>query len=465
MALLCCRVVALWTPTNALAVILIAAGCARTVTPAWQGTSDVGDVGDRAEVTDAEGSDSIDGQPDVACTRATEAMCEGGCRDLSIDPANCGACRHTCGWGCMAGACDDAVELSAGYEHTCARRASGSVVCWGLNNNGQLGDGTTTHHLTPVAVAGLTDAVEIAAGGYYTCARRCSGTVVCWGDNTWGQLGDGTATQHLAPVAVEGLTDAVEITSGGAHTCARRVSGTVVCWGKNSEGQLGDGTCCDFTSHSETPAPVVGLTDAVEIAAGSEHTCARRASGAVVCWGLNFSGELGDGASGGIGLSPVTVDGLNDAVELAAATGGIHTCARRASGTVVCWGDNTAGQLGDGTSRINRLVPVLVSELVDAVEVSAGVADTCARRVSGAVVCWGWNGQGEIGDGTFGTDRFTPVAVTGLNDAVEVSVGGDHACARRRSGAVVGWGFNDSGQIGDGTSGNNRLTPVPVVAP
>jgi alpha-tubulin suppressor-like RCC1 family protein len=159
---------------------------------------------------------------------------------------------------------------------------------------------------SPTAVVDLTDATTITAGDYHTCARRASGTVVCWGLNSYGQLGTGTAGgASFTPTGIAGLTDAVELAAGALHTCARRATGAVVCWGRNNYGQLGDGT----TTNRTTPVTVAGLSDAVEIAAGYSATCARRASGAVVCWGINDSGQIGDGTNTARSI-PVMVPGF-----------------------------------------------------------------------------------------------------------------------------------------------------------
>lgn len=394
--------------------------------------------------------------------------------------------------GAFAAACADsaidAVDLSAGRDYTCAVRASGAVVCWGNNYYGQLGDGTRMDRWTPVVVSGLTDAVEVSAGSAHTCARRSTGGVACWGANYYGQLGDGTRGHSmcdlgggtlrdcsLTPVEVSGLTDAVAISVGGSRTCALRASGGVVCWGEVITGTASDARC-DFGLCSLTPIPVWGLADAVEMSLGDDRWCAARESGAVVCWGGNDHGELGDGTAHSIG-AVVAVSGLTDAVEVS--LGNWHTCARRAPGAVVCWGANYDGQLGDGASTHSTcwpgidcsLVPVAVSGLTDAVEVSASQQHTCARRASGAVVCWGYGG--ELGDGSIshstcpfgdGDCSLTPVAVSGLTDAVEVSGGDVHTCARRASGAVVCWGRNMRGQLGDGTIAD-RATPVTVAPP
>jgi alpha-tubulin suppressor-like RCC1 family protein len=197
----------------------------------------------------------------------------------------------------------------------------------------------------------------LAAGDRHSCARRASGQVLCWGNNEYGQLGQDTAElDHVPPAAVADLADAVEVAAGGVHTCARRASGQVLCWGQNLYGQLGDGSS---GTNRATPAAVPGLADAVEVAAGRTHTCARRASGQVLCWGENGWGLLGDGTTRAR-TRPVAVAGVTDAVEVAA--GERHTCARRAAGPVLCWGDNRFGALG-GDPTAPSFTPVVVQGL------------------------------------------------------------------------------------------------------
>jgi hypothetical protein len=232
----------------------------------------------------------------------------------------------------------DAVEVAVedGLSHACARRRDGTVVCWGQNDHAQLGDGTTANAAVPVQVAGLRDAADLALGAIQTCARRRGGSVVCWGSIGPFPEGGGSAFDRLLPTPIVGLSDAVEIGAGRVHTCARRRGGTVVCWGENRAGQLGDGT---QIRRPLAAAPVVGLTDAVELAIGADHSCARRSTGEVLCWGQNFFGQLGDGTTMQR-LTPTPVVGFDMAVDVAA--GFRHSCARRVSGAVFCWG-NTAG--------------------------------------------------------------------------------------------------------------------------
>jgi alpha-tubulin suppressor-like RCC1 family protein len=339
------------------------------------------------------------------------------------------------------------VPLTAGWYHTCALQPSGSVRCWGNNVSGQLGNGTAVSSTTSVSVTGLADAVSLASGSYHTCALRASGGVSCWGSNGVGQLGNGTTSSGATstPVAVEGLTDAVALVAGGSgHSCALQAGGTVRCWGANGNGQLGDGT----TVNSNTSVLVTGLNDAVALASGGDHTCALQSSGSVRCWGFNGFGQLGDGSTVD-GTSTVAVSGLTDAVALAA--GGLHTCALLASGSVQCWGYNGVGNVGNGTTSNSVASPAAVTDLTDAVALTANNDHTCAVQASGSVRCWGRNNNGQLGNG--GTvDSSTGVAVTGLSDAVAVVAGFYHTCALQASGGMSCWGWNNFGQLGDGTT-------------
>ncbi|MCX6538746.1 MAG: RCC1 repeat-containing protein, partial [Acidobacteria bacterium] len=262
------------------------------------------------------------------------------------------------------------LRVAAGSYHTCALTVGGGVKCWGLNFDGQLGDGTPTSRSTPVNVSGLTSGVSaVAAGRFHTCAVTSGGGVKCWGSNQYGQLGDGTTTHRFTPVDVSGLTSGViAVTAGYFHTCAVTSGGGVKCWGYNNSGQLGDGT---------------------------SHTCAVTSGGGVKCWGSNNLGQLGDGTTTQR-VTPVDVSALTSGVS-AVDAGGYHTCALTAGGGVKCWGLNSIGQLGHGTTT-QHLTPVDVSGLTSGViAVTAGYFHTCAVTSGGGVKCWGYNNSGQLG--------------------------------------------------------------------
>ncbi len=295
----------------------------------------------------------------------------------------------------------------------------------------------------------------VAAGTFHTCALTSEGGVKCWGANGNGQLGDGTATDRNTPVDAAGLTGGVTaITTGELHTCALTTSGGVKCWGENGNGQLGDGT----TTDRNTPVDAAGLTGGVvAISAGTIHTCALTTSGGVKCWGRMLTGPLSVQEQAlGTGMardlrSAKDIEGLTTGVR-AISAGTLHTCAVTTSGGVKCWGYNREGQLGNGT-KTDSGTPVDVTGLTEGVlSISAGWKHTCAVTDGGALKCWGWNHGGQIGDGTE-TDRTTPAGVQGLASDVEaVSTGRGHTCALTATGGMKCWGMNGGGQLGNGTT-------------
>lgn len=377
----------------------------------------------------------------------------------------------------VSGLANGVLEISAATSHACAlvTNISGSagVKCWGDNVVGQLGDNTMLPRGIPADVFGLTTGVtKIASGTYHTCAIVVNGTgggMVCWGINFFGALGDATTNNRNVPTAVSGLASgAAAISAGGESTCAILASsasdGGLKCWGHNTLGELGDGT----TISRSIPANVIALRNHVTaISGGVFHTCTLFGSG-VKCWGQNLFGQLGDGG-GNDRTAYGDVSGLATGV-LAVASGERHTCAMVSSGNGVgarCWGNNSAGQIGDGTALI-RFTPVNVSGLsTGVISLSSGHLHVCAvvaNGVGGAgAKCWGTNLDGQLGDGTINTTRNTPTDVVGLGTGIAaVAAGGAHTCALTVSGGVKCWGANTFGQLGDNTI-TKRATPVDVV--
>ena len=340
--------------------------------------------------------------------------------------------------------------------HTCALAKGGGVKCWGYNSDSQLGDGTNTSRKTPVNVFGLSIGVTaVAVGDLHSCALTRVGGIKCWGNNFLGQLGDGTTSGRITPVDVVGLSHGViAIAAGFEHTCALTRGGRVKCWGDNRNGDLGDGT----NTARPTPVDVRDLgTGVASLATGARHTCALTTAGGVKCWGYNHYGQLGDGTTSSHFL-PHDVIGLTAGV-VALAAGDRHTCALTGAGGLKCWGGNFFGDLGDGT-QFSRVAPVDVVGLkTGAAAVTAGGDHTCALTNAGGVKCWGFNGVGQLGDGTE-FNRLTPVHVFGLaTGVVAVTAGFFYTCAATSAGSIKCWGDNRFGQLGDGTLSNN-LIPI-----
>jgi alpha-tubulin suppressor-like RCC1 family protein len=244
------------------------------------------------------------------------------------------------------------VGLASGGFHNCVVLSDRTVQCWGRNQDGQLGNGNnTTDAGTPQSVSGLTGVVALAGGGYHTCALLTDASVRCWGRNDRGQVGDGSSTSRTTPVAVSGLTNAVQLSAGLYHTCALLADGTVQCWGQNDSGQIG-GTLV----FSSVPVTVSGISNAVGVSAGVFHSCALLSDGTAHCWGQNGNGQLGNGTTTN-SSSPVDV-GLSSVTRVTGA--GLHTCAILSSQAVRCWGYNVYGQLGNGNTT-DSPIPVAVT--------------------------------------------------------------------------------------------------------
>lgn len=426
---------------------------------------------------------SGDGAMDGAVTDAGDMSSSDASTDASFD-----ASPEDAGDDGGTGTVEPAVAV--GDAHACALRSDGTVVCWGSNDAGNLGDGTTTNSPLPVQVRGLggvgtlEGVREIGAGSVHTCAIGGDERLLCWGLNESGQLGIGGMMNSLVPVAVHGLGGAgtldgvLAVTAGEDYGCAALAGGSAACWGINAHGKLGDGT----TTSRDVPAPVadgagVGrLSDAKSVAANHLHSCAVLTGGQARCWGLNDDGELGDSTTTE-SLLPVVVqngagsDPLTDVVQIA--TGGGHTCALTGAGHVMCWGRNDRGQLGDGTMAGSPL-PVSVRNtsgsgiLTGVSAIAVGASYSCAVLSGGEVVCWGSNSFGQLGDGST-TTRPRPVYVASvggggrLTTAQQVSAAGAFTCAALADDRVACWGKNLGG-LGDGSSTESHV-PVEVSLP
>lgn len=347
--------------------------------------------------------------------------------------------------------------LAAGYAHTCAITVGGAY-CWGKGSSGELGSVGLVSDSVPHPVAGGLTFVELSGGLSYTCGRTSSGAGYCWGANSVGELGNGSTTNSFVPVQVSGSGTAplafTSVGAGAGHTCGLVVGGAVYCWGAGIYGQLGNGT----TTNSSTPVQVSGSGTAplifTTVGVGDFHTCGVTTDQAIYCWGQNVFGQLGNGSTTNSAAPvQVTASGTAPLTFTTVSGGNSHTCGVTTGNEAYCWGNNFQGQLGNGTTT-SSATPVQVSTAFGALQaVSAGGFHTCAVGVRGGVACWGANSFGQLGDGTT-TDRSTPLVVDiGGVSPTTVVAEGNHTCGW---GGLVGsaaycWGSNVYGELGIGT--------------
>ncbi len=357
----------------------------------------------------------------------------------------------------------DLRSVSAGAFHACAVDNDGTVYCWGSNSSGQLGDGSATDKSGPSPVTGGSLRFSsVSAGGVHTCAITIARRAYCWGDNSSGQLGTGQlGSSALEPVQV--LTDEllVRIAAGNGHTCAVTEDGAALCWGAQSAGQLGIGS--SGPDPRTSPERVAGGLIVRTISAGAEHTCAVATDGAGYCWGAGNAGQLGTGMGSGAELPTLVAGGLlfDDIV-----AGVNHTCGVTPDLEVYCWGDGSSGQLGTGnlsSSQTPVRVPLEVSDAIEEGAVGAGGAYSCAA-FGETMRCWGFNDAGQLGNGTT-TSATSPVEVVGGRTFLAISTSlapfSGFTCGITLEEIVFCWGAGSSGQLGNGSQ-QNQSGPVRV---
>src|SRR5579862_2590939 len=357
------------------------------------------------------------------------------------------------------------VAIAAGQNFSLALKSDGTVWAWGYNGYGQLGNGTTTSEPSPVQVTALTGVSQIAAGAYHSMARKSNGTIWTWGYGGYGQLGNGSTSSQSNIVSVTGISNAKSIGAGDNHSLAVLSDGSVWAWGYNGDGQLGDGTTTNEDTPIQTGTAVSGFSGFSVVAGGSNFSLAMEANGTVWAWGDNAQGQFGDGITNQslLPLQQSACAGVSSVGGLSLFTSYLSAnqqfaVAAKSDGTVWAWGDNTYGQLGDGT-QINRNSPVEAAGVTGAINVSAGGYHSLAVTSSGTVWTWGYNGYGELGSGNTSTDRPTPLPINNFTGAVKAAGGSDHSLVLRSDGTVWGFGYNGYGQLGDGTT-TERTSPV-----
>ena len=349
-------------------------------------------------------------------------------------------------------------KIAVGAYHTVVIKSDGTLWAWGDNTYGQLGDGTLITRGKPEKIGTDTDWVSVAAGASHTVAVKSNGTLWAWGNNSDGQLGDGTTTQRKIPYQITSAGDGwTTVTAGADHTVALKSDGTLWAWGSNDYGKLGDGS----TTQSKGPVQVKSSGNGwISVAAGRNHTVAVKVDGTLWAWGSNEYGNIGTGASDTSShATPVQVAGT---AWTAVAAGDLHTVAMKTSGRLYAWGNNTSGQVGDGTT-VQKNSPLLISSAgYDWVAIAAGRSHTLAVKVDGTLYAWGGNSYGQLGDGLNAT-RTAPYQIGTDYKWVGIAAGAmaNHSVALKVNGMIWAWGDNNAGQIGDGTSAS-RNSPAKI---
>ena len=339
-------------------------------------------------------------------------------------------------------------------------KSDGTYWSWGDNDDGQFGDGTTNNSNVPVQESTeSTDWVQVDTTYKVVIAVKPDGTLWAWSENGFGQLGDGTTNNSNVPVQEStGATDWVKVAAGRYHTIALKSDGTLWAWGLNNNGQLGDAT----TNNSSIPVQEsTEATDWVKVAASEFHTAALKSDGTIWSWGGNIFGQLGDATTNNSSIPVQESTGATDWVSVS--TGHYYTVALKSDGTIWSWGYNYYGQLGDGTNSESN-VPVQESTgATDWVSVRSGIYHVIALKSDGTIWSWGYNNYGQLGDGTT-TDSNVPVQEsTGSTDWVDFAAGYVESVAVKSDGTIWTWGDNNYGQLGNGTtSGADVLDPTMI---
>ncbi len=348
-------------------------------------------------------------------------------------------------------------QISGGDWHTLAIKSDGTLWAWGLNDYGQLGDGTTVNRNSPVQIGTETNWVSVSGGGRHTIAIKIDGTLWAWGRNTYGQLGDGTTTDRHIPIQENTHgTNWISMTTGFDHIVAIKTNGTLWSWGRNTYGQLGDGTTTDrhIPIQESTAA-----TDWDSVASGGWHTVAIKTDGTLWAWGRNTYGQLGNGTTNNKS-SPTKLG--TDTDWRSASASDYHTVATKIGGTLWALGRNHFGQLGDGTTS-ERHIPTLEStEATNWANVSASDYHTIVIQTDGTLWAWGQNTYGQLGDDTTDHHYDPTQEFTEAEDWSSMSTGDYHTIAIKSNGTLWAWGRNTYGQLGDGTT-TVRHVPTQII--
>ncbi len=371
-------------------------------------------------------------------------------------------------------------QISVGSDFACALSSAGAAYCWGLGTSGQLGNGASVQSNVPVAVSGGLTFTQIDTGAAFACGLTSAGAAYCWGAGNQGQLGNGTTTAaQNTPVAVTttgtplaGVT-LTQISTGTSFACALSGAGAAYCWGKNQAGQLGNGTTTTpqdtATAVTTTGTPLAGVTlTQINAALGGSTACALSSAGAAYCWGDDTLGELGNGITTSTPQTTavaVTTTGALSGVTLTQITAGHdQVCALSAVGTSYCWGGNTDGDLGNGSTTLSNVAVAVSTSGVLSGKVVTGLSAggnflTCALDTFGTPYCWGLNSLGQAGNADTAVN-FTVPATVAPSQPTTSRPGPAHSC-EIRTGKAFCWGDNSKGELGNNTTISSS---VPVAA-
>lgn len=344
-------------------------------------------------------------------------------------------------------------SVSGGIDYSMALKTDGTLWAWGNNYEGELGDGTTINRNTPTQIGTENNWTKIATGPYFSAGMKADGSIWTWGENSRGQLGDGTTTTRNVPTQVGTATGWLDIAAGEKQTFAIQSDGTLWAWGYNSRGQLGDGTLIN----KSIPVQIGTATDWVSIASGGYHTLAIKNDGTLWTWGDNFYGQLGDGTTIAVS-SPIQIGTATNWKSVTAGTN--HSIALKTDGTLWTWGNNGWGQLGNGTTN-QKNIPTQVGTEANWKSVKTGMyGSTLAIKSDGTLWTWGYNGWGQLGDGTE-INTSTPMRIGNATDWQSIAAGANNTFAINANGFLAISGYNFKGQIGDGTYAIKKIfTPV-----
>jgi alpha-tubulin suppressor-like RCC1 family protein len=393
------------------------------------------------------------------CACPPSHQCSLGCADITTDRRNCGMCGNRCTTLCESSTCMTVLGGCGALESACALTSDGAVRCFGDNSTGEIGDGTRILRDRPTK-NGAGTSTAVVCGGQLACAMHGDGSVRCWGGPVVGQ---GTVGGVLSPVVIPAIAGATNIAIGYFHACAVLADATVVCWGVNDSLQLGAPTTdmCNIGPRADkcstTPIHAMNVAKVAEVAVGLGHSCALHLNGDVECWGGGLTGRLGDG--GTADRLPNAVPILHGVTQIAA--GGSSTCALMNDSTVACWGDDGLSQLGapgsGGTcGTYCSSTPQVIPGLTGVAQIALGTAHACARMKDGTLKCWGDNSLGQVGNvpsSTCGNTMCvtTPTTIPTLMTVADVFLGQGTTFVRRADGALLGWGDDTFGQLGDGS--------------